>query len=134
VTATLREAVEEALMAQPAPALGDGEPARQRPGHLLDVLGEIGAATVRGADQLGDREDGVRHHSIVPLHLARAVHHGRVFHGALPGAEPAWSLLTTATLAEACAQGDPAALRAALVAHAAAVTAWIQALDERRPA
>ena len=117
-------------MAHPAPQ-GDAEPQRQRPGHLLDVLGEVGAARMRDDVLLGDRDDGTATTSVAHQ-LTRVVRDGRIHYGVLHGAEPTWTLLATATLSEACAQRGTG-LRAALVTHAAVVAAWIQALDQRGP-
>lgn len=75
------------------------------PGHLLDVLGEVGADRVALDESWAhhDRPDGM------------------------------WALMLSGQVAEALDEPDPEVRRAKLVRVGALAVAWVQALD-RRPA
>lgn len=122
----------EARMGEPATDASP-RPHRQRPGHLLDVLGEIGAFRVQHLDHLTDTPDGTGPGAMVAHYLLRTVRDARVATGALPGAEPTWLLRAVASLADACTENaDPAHLRIEVLQHAAVILAWLQAIDCRQ--
>lgn len=106
-------------------------PAVGRPGHLLDILGEVGAFRVRQDRWYADRDDGTGPGLLVPVVLAHLFHDAVRRHGVAVGREDTWALLMLRCLAGVCMETDPDLIRIELTQLMATGAAWTEHLDRR---
>lgn len=107
------------------------DPSTSRPGHLLDILGEVGAFRVQQAPAFTDRDDGTGPGLMVPVVLARLSREAHARHGVPAYRADTWALRMLCYLADVCMETDPDLIRVELVQLLAAGTAWVEVLDTR---